>query len=85
MKRITALCLLALLVGCDGGRAPELSQPVGHGYEVERLFTHEGCTVYRFMERGGYRYFTNCSGSTSWTQSCGKNCSRPVEVSGGGQ
>ena len=75
MKRFAALVVLALLAGCDDGPAPELSQPVGHGYQVERLFTHEGCAVYRFLDVGRYRYFTNCGGSTSWAESCG---SRPI-------
>lgn len=83
MKRITALVTLALLAGCSG--PAEVTQTVGGGYQVDRLFTHEGCTVYRFEDGGFSRYFTNCRGSASWTESCGKNCSRPVEVSGGGQ
>jgi Domain of unknown function (DUF4884) len=31
-------------------------------YEVEYLFEHDGCRVYRFYDRGNYVYFTNCRG-----------------------
>lgn len=31
-------------------------------YEVEYLFEHDGCKVYRFHDRGNYVYFTNCAG-----------------------
>jgi hypothetical protein len=31
-------------------------------YEVDYLFEHGGCKVYRFYDRGHYVYFTNCSG-----------------------
>ena len=34
-------------------------------YNVEYLFEHEGCKVYRFYDRGNYVYFTNCAGSAS--------------------
>jgi Domain of unknown function (DUF4884) len=33
-------------------------------YRVEYLFEHEGCKVYRFLDRGNPVYFTNCNGST---------------------
>lgn len=29
-------------------------------YNVEYLFEHEGCKVYRFRDEGHYVYFTNC-------------------------
>jgi hypothetical protein len=32
-------------------------------YEVDYLFEHEGCKVYRFYDYG-YVYFTNCNGET---------------------
>jgi hypothetical protein len=31
-------------------------------YKVEYLFEHEGCKVYRFLDRGNYIYYTNCNG-----------------------
>lgn len=32
-------------------------------YDVEYLFEHEGCKVYRFLDHGNYVYFTNCAGT----------------------
>lgn len=86
-KILFAILLLAALSGC--GKPAESSTRVGRDFEVERLFTHDGCTVYRFNDYYT-RYFTRCEGvsvpsSVSWTESCGKNCKRPVEVSGGAQ
>jgi len=34
-------------------------------YEVEYLFEHDGCKVYRFRDESRYVYFTNCQGSTT--------------------
>jgi len=34
-------------------------------YEVEYLFEHEGCKVYRFHDHGNYVYFTNCEGTVT--------------------
>ena len=70
-----AAIMLALiaLAGCSdaGEPRPERSGVTSSGYRVEQLFTLDGCTVYRFFD-GGYRYFTNCSGSTGWNESSGK-------------
>ena len=34
-------------------------------YQVEYLFEHDGCKVYRFFDRGYYVYFTNCQGEVT--------------------
>lgn len=31
-------------------------------YDVDYLFEHDGCKVYRFYDRGNCVYFTNCKG-----------------------
>ena len=33
-------------------------------YNVEYLFEHDGCKVYRFNDNGNYVYFTNCNGQS---------------------
>ena len=38
-------------------------------YQVEYLFEHEGCKVYRFMDMGHYIYFTNCEGDVNSIES----------------
>jgi hypothetical protein len=77
MKYLIPLLILAL-VGCT--KQAETSSAAGREFVVDKLFTHEGCTVYRFDDGGRSRYFTNCSGSTTWAENCGKNCTRDVNV-----
>ncbi len=80
MKLIAALLAAALVASCGG--KPEESRAVGVDFQVDKLFTVDGCTVYRFTDGGYYRYFTNCAGSVSWRESCGKHCTREVAVDG---
>lgn len=84
-KIMLSLAALAMVAGCE--KPAESVAHAGAGFTVERLFTHDGCTVYRFRDTY-HRYFTRCDGvtaqsTTTWQESCGKNCTRPVEVSGG--
>lgn len=71
MKHLALIALVALLAGCS--KQAETSTAVGAEFVVDKLFTHEGCTVYRFYDGGNARYYTNC-GSTAWTRQCGKGC-----------
>ena len=85
-KIMLSLAALALVAGCE--KPAEAVAHTGVGFTVERLFTHAGCTVFRFEDGGSNRYFTRCDGiaaqaTTTWQESCGRNCTRPVEVSGG--
>ncbi len=34
-------------------------------YQVDYLFEHDGCKVYRFQDIGHYVYFTNCVGDVT--------------------
>lgn len=77
MKTVLAIIAFTILAGCS--KPAETSTAVGVEFVVDKLFTHEGCTVYRFYD-GGTRYFTNCQGSTSWTEQCGKGCTRQVGI-----
>ena len=83
--RPLALLVACLLAGCG---ADAVSTPTDNAQiKVERLFSHDGCTVYRFYD-GGTRYFVKCrdgSTRTEWRESyqCGKTtCTRPVAVPG---
>lgn len=38
-------------------------------YNVEYLFEHDGCKVYRFRDQGHYVYFTNCKGDVTSIES----------------
>jgi hypothetical protein len=51
---------------------------------VELLFSHEGCDVFRFRDPA-YHYYVRCSGvgvqaQTTQQVSCGKNCSREEAI-----
>lgn len=84
---VTLVTVSAILVGC--GKPAESMTVKGAGFEVEKLFTHEDCTVYRFEDAGQYRYYTNCKAAnqstTMWNEGCGKNCSRDVEITSVGE
>ena len=91
-KIMLSLTVLAMVAGCN--KPAESVVRTGMEFTVERLFTHEGCTVFRFEDGGSNRYFTRCDGiaaqsTTTWHdtttrhESCGKGCTRLVEVSGG--
>ncbi len=55
IRAAITLAAVVLLAGCESERAPEASAPVGGGDHVVRLFTHDGCTVYRFFDgKPGY-------------------------------
>ncbi|MDH6313285.1 hypothetical protein M2137_002075 [Parabacteroides sp. PFB2-10] len=62
-------CLLATLFSCYS--SIPLSQGASDNnstYNVQYLFEHDGCKVYRFMDMGNYVYFTNCEGSVTAIQ-----------------
>jgi hypothetical protein len=79
VKRLLLMTLLAL-AGCTRG-AESTVNASNVNFDVEKLFDVDGCTVYRFRD-GYYRYFTRCgcTVNTEWRESCGKNCTRHVEV-----
>ena len=74
-----SLAISILLSGC-AKQAEQVSSAGVGGIEVARLFTHDGCTVYRFGDAGRFVYFSKCSEKSEvfWNEvhSCGKNCTR---------
>lgn len=76
---VAATCLT--LVGCYKD-AQETTQ-AGQGFKVERLFTVDGCTVYRFNDARTV-YFSDCRGSTQYTLQNGKS-STTYDVNNGGR
>lgn len=77
MKYIIAVAFV--LTGCYEKIPAEQVSVVQGQYQVDKLFTVDGCTVYRFADNGYSRYFTNCNGSTQWQELAGKT-TRPVNV-----
>jgi hypothetical protein len=86
----TPLLVAALFVGTVGCFASPVAvnSTNNPNIDVELLFEHDGCKVYRFNDHS-YHYFARCDGpsappsssapqrptaSTSDTRSCGKNC-----------
>jgi phosphoglycerate-specific signal transduction histidine kinase len=70
MKTLSKLCLIITLVALFS--SCYFSSPVAYQvpdnnptYNVDYLFEHDGCKVYRFYDRGNYVYFTNCRGDVT--------------------
>lgn len=74
MKKVFLIVLVAVsLMACKKG-AMNTSKTINPEFDLELLFEHDGCKVYRFYD-GRYIYYTDCRGQASWsvTTSSGKN------------
>lgn len=82
VAKIAIIALLSLVVAGCGNKGEQEKQSSNPNFNVTRLFTHEGCAVYRFSDVGAYRYYAVCGGhaSTDWTEGCGKGCTRNVSI-----
>ena len=74
---MASLLMLLLAAGCS--KEPEsVSSTSNPNIKAETLFTHDGCTVYRFEDGGRDHYFARCAKDTetvgTYSQSCGKGC-----------
>ena len=69
MKKILVLILgMLALVGCAKDADPiSVSQSNNNDIQVELLFNHDGCKMYRFTDNDRYHYFTKCDNATSQT------------------
>lgn len=76
MKRFTLQLLLGTtflsLSSCFIIKNHNARQPVStliadnnKTYQIDFLFTHDDCNVYRFRDKGRDVYFTNCNGDTA--------------------
>ena len=75
---IFILLFATMLSGCVKNSL-EKSQTDNLNIQVKKLFTKDGCTVYRFLDGTGYIYYARCESgkvSTQWRRSCGKGCTR---------
>ena len=73
-KRVLAVLSLLVVAGCD---RPPLESRVSSNplYQVDKLFSHDGCTIYRFRDGLHNIYYAVCQDGkvqTSWNQSAGK-------------
>ena len=65
MKNFLPIIVFINAVGCVAPRQLPLQTRESENnetYDVDYLFEHDGCKVYRFYDRGNYVYFTNCTG-----------------------
>lgn len=80
MKNTLLLLIAALfLTGCVK-QAEGTMDSSNDKVAVEKLFTADQCTVYRFYDDGDYHYYSKCIGAlrseveTTLSRSCGKSC-----------
>ena len=66
MKTLLIAFALLLLSAC--AKEPESTKQVGISFQVDKLFTHENCTLYRFTDMGYPRYYAKCEkeATVSW-------------------
>jgi Domain of unknown function (DUF4884) len=63
MKILIPFIVLFMATGCATGIPLQTKESENNKtYDVDYLFEHDGCKVYRFNDRGHYVYFTNCNG-----------------------
>lgn len=83
MKAVMFLLVAVALAGC-GHQAESTATGTNPAIPVDTLFSHEGCTVYRFLDAGSFHYFSKCPGaghsSTTANVSCGKSCRREDNI-----
>lgn len=65
MRTILPMLVLLFVISCTNRFQIPLTKGKSENnktYDVEYLFEHDGCKVYRFYDRGNCVYFTNCRG-----------------------
>ena len=87
---VVSFAMVGALQGCvEPPAAMRSIQTANPGYTVDLLFTHDGCSVYRFNDGPHPVYYADCRGSASTSQSvaCGRGCVREetVQTTEGGE
>ena len=78
MRKLIIFAVALLLFSCAIPGEKQEVQGVSSNFKIEKLFTIEGATIYRFMDAGHYRYFLLGDGrmtNQTTTQSAGKGTS----------
>jgi hypothetical protein len=86
MKRYIPALTLVLLAACRGDPPPPqaVSRTSNPGFDIELLFKHDGCEVFRFVD-GDYHYYVRCKpGDTvnvveQHERDCGEDCTETVQ------
>lgn len=61
MKYLKILILIILLSSCDEMGEPKENVQKGD-FNLQLLFEHDSCKVYRFQDGSRYIYWSNCQG-----------------------
>lgn len=71
-----------LLFGCDPTPAQKTTVTTNSAVNVDLLFEHDGCKVYRFNADGSHHYYVRCKDSdlTTDRRSCGEDCVKTEEI-----
>lgn len=67
---------VVMLTGCEKAAEAEVITGAENDFRVDRLFTVDGCTAYRFYDHGRAIYYTDCKGMSVWTTSNGKTTTK---------
>lgn len=68
MKKIIIISIALLaLTACESKQVEEVKASSNQSYPVEKLFTVNGITVYRFRDNDRYVYFTNRTGDVQYS------------------
>ena len=57
---LTTLVVFGALGACDGRPVKAVHKTDIAEREVVKLFSYDGCSVYRFVDQGNYHYYANC-------------------------
>lgn len=77
--KVFILILIILIISSCINKAKKKADTNNSSFDVELLFETDGCKVYRFRDAGELIYFTNCKGSTNWSEKDGKNPTDYIE------
>lgn len=68
MKKIIIISIALLaLTACESKQVEEVKASSNQSYPVEKLFTVDDITVYRFRDNDRYVYFTNRTGDVQYS------------------
>lgn len=68
MKKIIIISIALLaMTSCESKQVEEVKASSNQSYPVEKLFTVDDITVYRFRDNDRYVYFTNRTGDVQYS------------------
>lgn len=77
-KMLVVFVVTAMLAAC--GHSVHTEKTDNPDYQLETLFTRNGCTVYRFFDVRELHWFSDCTDAISHRMTAGKDQSRDETV-----